>query len=218
MKRLVVLSAAIALLLSPAMLRAAPAQPDSQKTAAEVLAEIRQSQGATEDSRIDPAKINDQQLEKLGGAVMEERRGDRKRHQWLESMVGGEGSSSLAAMHRRIGLGYLSGGRGGMFPGMMGRPGPGRRDLTPRDSDWRRSRMPGMMRDVRRVGLVWAWIFVVLIWAIMILGIVLLIRTLVKSGRPVAGQTALEILKTRYARGEIGKQEYEEKKKDIAQA
>jgi putative membrane protein len=42
-------------------------------------------------------------------------------------------------------------------------------------------------------------------------------RTQVAGGTSGSGgsASALEVLKTRYARGEIGKEEYEEKKKDL---
>ncbi len=60
----------------------------------------------------------------------------------------------------------------------------------------------------------------VLWWILIVLGIVLLTRWLL-SGSPRRGEQgstghALEILKERYARGEIDKQEYEEKKRDLA--
>ncbi len=57
-------------------------------------------------------------------------------------------------------------------------------------------------------------------WIAIIVGIVFLIRWLVISTR-TGGQGAssvdspLEILKRRYARGEINKEEFEEKKKDL---
>lgn len=57
-------------------------------------------------------------------------------------------------------------------------------------------------------------------WIAVIVGIVFLIRWLVISTRTGGHVTRsedspLEILKRRYARGEINKQEYEEKKKDL---
>jgi putative membrane protein len=56
-------------------------------------------------------------------------------------------------------------------------------------------------------------------WLLLILGIVVLVR-LLRGGARGAGpppETALDILKKRYARGEIGKTEFEEKKRDLAQ-
>ncbi len=58
-------------------------------------------------------------------------------------------------------------------------------------------------------------------WIAIIVGIVFLIRWLVLSTRTAGHKahvedSALEILKKRYARGEINKEEFEEKKKDLA--
>lgn len=68
----------------------------------------------------------------------------------------------------------------------------------------------------------WWWGFgalhMLLYWGVLILAIALLIKWLfVKPWRPDGPhvQTALDILKERYARGEIGKDEYEQKKRDL---
>lgn len=72
-------------------------------------------------------------------------------------------------------------------------------------------------------------ILMMVFWVAVIVGIVLLITWLVRqtqgggaagppvAGPPVAGpgDTPLEILKKRYARGEIDKAEFEEKKRDL---
>lgn len=70
----------------------------------------------------------------------------------------------------------------------------------------------------------WGWgmgfgmIGVVLFWVLVILGIVVLVKWI---GGASAGpgqspaKTALDILKERYARGEIGREEFEQKKRDI---
>ncbi len=62
------------------------------------------------------------------------------------------------------------------------------------------------------MGFFWILVFftlVVIIW--------LVIRLVSKNQdtQPPAGKTALDILKERYARGEIKKKEFDEKKKDI---
>lgn len=75
----------------------------------------------------------------------------------------------------------------------------------------------------------WAWsggwglgmIGMLLGWVLVILGIVLLAKWIF-GGRRGGGEGAssgrsLEILKERYARGEIGKEEYEQKRRDIAE-
>jgi putative membrane protein len=61
---------------------------------------------------------------------------------------------------------------------------------------------------------VFMWIF----WIAVIVGIVFLVRWIVQQTRPGQGkseESALEILKKRYARGEIEKEEFEQKKKDL---
>jgi putative membrane protein len=54
---------------------------------------------------------------------------------------------------------------------------------------------------------------VAIIWALIIAGIVALVRYL-RAPR-VSERTPLEILKERYARGEISKEEFEKMKKDL---
>jgi putative membrane protein len=79
---------------------------------------------------------------------------------------------------------------------------------------------PGMMGW--GYGMEWFWtIIMVVFWIAVIVGIIFLIKWLVIStgtGRRAARSedSPLEILKKRYARGEIDKEEFEEKKKDLA--
>jgi putative membrane protein len=54
-----------------------------------------------------------------------------------------------------------------------------------------------------------------LFWVAVIVALVLGIRWLVRQGRPEAGDSALEILRQRYARGEINREEFEAKRKDL---
>jgi putative membrane protein len=86
------------------------------------------------------------------------------------------------------------------------------------------------------IGLILGWIFTLLFWILIIWAIIILIRSLSshnkhyreeedrkkeegrhREGSLVAPQTnrAFDILKERYARGEIDKAEFDEKKKDL---
>jgi putative membrane protein len=96
-------------------------------------------------------------------------------------------------------LPLLLGGLSGWQRGSWGMMGPG----------W------GMMG-----GFGWGWfmpVLMVLFWGLIIWGIVALVRGL--NNRTCcdssATNSALDVLKKRYAQGEIGKKEYEEKKKDL---
>lgn len=77
---------------------------------------------------------------------------------------------------------------------------------------------PGMMGWGYGMG--WFWtVFMLAFWVAVIVGIFFLIRWLIVSTRTREqggfGESAIEILKKRYARGEITKAEFESMKKDI---
>lgn len=61
--------------------------------------------------------------------------------------------------------------------------------------------------------------FMLLWWVLIIVGIVVLVRWLVGSSRDSHGgapdKTALDILKERYARGEINRETYEQMRRDL---
>jgi len=106
-------------------------------------------------------------------------------------IIGGIIVAVLIGLPRVFGLisGWQNGGWGMMGPGMMG-------------------------------GFGWMWfmpIFFIIFWGLVIWGIVALVRGLSgpRGYDSSKADSALEVLKKRYARGEINKEEYEEKKKDL---
>ena len=54
-----------------------------------------------------------------------------------------------------------------------------------------------------------------LFWILVIIGVVLGIRWLIGQGKASGTDSALEILRQRYARGEINKEEFEARKRDL---
>jgi putative membrane protein len=67
----------------------------------------------------------------------------------------------------------------------------------------------------------WGWIglgvvHMLLFWVLVILGIVFLVRLLSGAAPPATGGgRALEILRERYARGELTREQYEQMKKEL---
>lgn len=63
---------------------------------------------------------------------------------------------------------------------------------------------------------VWGLISMFLVMVLLIIGVVLVVRYFAAgSNKPTDKETALDILKQRYAKGEIDKKEFEEKRKDL---
>jgi putative membrane protein len=66
----------------------------------------------------------------------------------------------------------------------------------------------------------WGWglgmmLMMLIFWLLVIVGVVLSIRWLVRQGKHGPSDPALEILRERYARGEINKEEFEARKRDL---
>ncbi|MDP2855839.1 MAG: SHOCT domain-containing protein, partial [bacterium] len=79
----------------------------------------------------------------------------------------------------------------------------------------------GMMGPWMMGGFGGTWfmpILMIVFWGLIIWGIVALVRGAGWAGcgsHSAPSDSALDVLKSRYARGEIGKEEFEEKKKDL---
>jgi putative membrane protein len=77
----------------------------------------------------------------------------------------------------------------------------------------------GMMNNWGGFGLGWMYligpIFMILFWAAIILLIIWLYKQIKGPQEVARTESALDVLKKRYAKGEIDKKEFEEKKKDL---
>ncbi|MEW6748950.1 MAG: SHOCT domain-containing protein [Candidatus Micrarchaeota archaeon] len=167
------------------------------------------------DSNVSCDKLDDTQLELIGDYYMEQMH-PGEAHETMDRMMGGEGSASLKQAHIQMALVLYCGetnttptygGMMGMMPfmsrsglggGMMGYP------------------YGGMMGDGVMGYYSWGWIVGLVFWVLVFVAIVLLIYWLYRSIRGGApARSALEILKQRYARGEITKKQFEEMRKDL---
>jgi len=193
----------------------------AQTTVESVLGEIRQSQNVEKNEDIKCDSVSDEQSEKLGEAIMAVMHPNESEHELMDQMMGGEGSNSLKAMETIMGkryLGCISGINYANDNGMMGQMGSG---------------MMGGMYGYANSGMMdnwngWGWMnmmgnygilgltLMILFWVLVILAVIYLLRYVFGRGDAGRGEkSALDVLNERYAKGEINKEEYEAKKKDI---
>lgn len=63
------------------------------------------------------------------------------------------------------------------------------------------------------------WLAMIVVWVLLVAGIAVFVRWLAREavgGSGARGDTAMAVLKERYARGEIGREEYEARRHDLA--
>ena len=146
--------------------------------------------------------LSDANYAVLGEHFMGQSIGNTQRHaamnQMMTSMMGEEGEEQMhVVMGKRL-SGCDTGTKGGVNP-MMGYGG------------WN-----NMMGGWGGFGIL-GWVSMLLFWLLLILGVIALFRYLGGSGKTTKdGKTPLDILKERYAKGEIDKKEFEQMKKDLS--
>ena len=165
------------------------------------------------DSGISCDDLTDEQLEAVGDYYMEQMH-PGEAHEMMDKMMGGEGSDSLKQVHIQMAKrlycnedigGVMDGGMMNMMMGNWSNPSALNNNFT--------NPMSMMNFGFAPFG----WIFMILFWALVIVGIVALIKWIAGQNRTESekDKTALDILKERYAKGDINKKEFEEKKKDL---
>jgi uncharacterized membrane protein len=184
-----------------------------EKNIDQVLEQIRQEQEVSRNSEIDPGMVSDILLAELGEAVMGLLHPDERQHEWMENMMGGEGSESLRSAHILMGYRYLT----GRLAGNTGSRGWGM--MGSRNKDW------GWMPMMDPYNTRWGWgmhPFFFGPWGVVIIigiaGIVLAIIAYIivrKRKNREEHLRPIDILKTRLARGDISQEEFEKLKNHL---
>ncbi len=215
-----ILPSLIALLICCSSLSAADVNKETNNNLSlnQALQEIMKAQGVNDVKSIDCSKVTEKQLQVLGDAFMDIMHPDSAEHDFMDRMMGGKDSPTLESMHRIMGARYLGCYGGDESFGMM-YPFWGGRGYGNGAGNYNR-RWPPMMYGygpygqwgmMGTYGGIYMWILFLIILAF----VVYLVVRWTKPAGAGTGESPLDILKKRYARGEITKDEFEQKKKDL---
>ena len=221
MKKL--LATALSIMLVTIFAMAITVQGDSMtlKSIDTIMSEIKTEQGVQSNDKISVDKVSQAKLEELGDSVMETMIGNTAMHDQMDIRIGGEGSAALMAFHIRLGYNYLAGYPIGMMSlmssGMMGTNGVlnnngGFKGMMGYNNFWG---INGMMGNYGWIGLLVGSILLI----VFILIIVFVIRAFSRKphndsiNSPM--NSSINILKERYAKGEITREEYEKMRNDL---
>ena len=155
-------------------------------------------------------------------------------HETMDEMMGGEGSESLKQIHINMARFFYCGESGAMSSGMMnmmmGRGMMGSSGMMNSNygnmmgDGYANKGYGGMMMGTNMMGSSFGggswWLFSVvgmLFWIALLIALILLIIWLYKKmiGKATNEGSALEVLKKRFAKGEITKKEFESMKKEV---
>jgi len=207
MKRLLMIAVVLTIVLSAVSI--ANADSMELKSVDTILTEIEQAQGVSTAEQINPDKVPQAKLEELGDSVMEAMIGNTETHDKMDIRLGGDGSASLTAFHTRLGYNYLVGYPNGMMSlmtsGMMGAIG------SDGNYDWN-----GMMgnNNFRGNGMMgylgWGGMLIGLLVLVLLLAVLLVVvKAIGKKPGSASIESPLDVLKKRFAAGEITQEEYQ---------
>jgi uncharacterized membrane protein len=180
------------------------AHANSQGDVDLIIQEILTSQSITDRSHIDCSEVTDEEFEILGDAVMRIMHPDESQHDLFDQMMEGEGSSSLQDSHIFMGGQYL------------GCSDPSDITQVDWDDNWTHGMMDGFPNHMGyfNVGTQWVWFvgILLLLFGLFVGGFIIILLVRKRQGGKKK-KDPLNILKERYAKGEINKEEYENMKK-----
>ncbi len=174
------------------------------------------------ESKVSCDTLTDEQLELIGEYYMEQMHPGEE-HESMDKMMGGEGSESLRSMHIQMGKsmycgeGMMHGGMMMMGRGMMDYEGMmSNKDYSYKNYGGWTNMMGRNMWPFSVFGTGFGFIFMILFWGLVIWLIVWIITQLTKTKKAEKTESATEILKKRYAKGEISKKQFEDMKKELS--
>ena len=165
------------------------------------------------ESNVSCNSLNDAQLEAIGEYYMEQMH-PGEAHELMDSLMGGESSESLRQMHIYMAKRLYCGEYGNNYGMMGGNMMSGNNGLMPMMAG---GNMMGYANNFGMMGYGGLWSLWGLLWMAVWIGILALIvwaiYKLISQG--AKGENSIEIIKKRYAKGEITKKEFEEIKREI---
>jgi len=147
-------------------------------------------------------EVSASKLERLGDSIMGAMIGNSEVHEQMDKKMGGEGSAALTALHKKIGYNYLVEYPNGMMNlmsgGMMGNYGGAMMGNSGYE----------MMGSFGWGGMIMGILLVILIGII----VFFVLKTARGTGSRLTNETPLDILKIRYVKGEISKDDFDKMK------
>lgn len=186
-----------------------------------IVSDIRTNLQIETNAVVDPSLVKVELLEELGDSVMETYIGNSTMHEQMDEYFGGEGSATLTSLHIQLGEDYLNGypitmmtfmnygyndqtNTNGYYGGMMG----GRINSNGIDSNYANTNTAngyyGMMNNFSSGGMIMG----MLGFLVLIVALVYLFSSNNRNQVFPTSNNAMNILKERYARGEITRDEF----------